>query len=266
MDSLIIKDLVIMGNHGLFKEEKTLGQKFLISVEVKYNMKKSAKENDLEASIDYGKLSKEITDILTTKSYDLIETCAYIVLEHIFNNYKFVKEVTVSVKKPWAPIGLPLEYPEIRINRKRRRYYIGLGTNRGDRKENLKNALANIKANNIEIVKESKIYETEAWGLEDQDDFLNQVIEIETFEEPEDLLKILNKIENEMGRVREIKWGPRIIDLDILFQEDLVLYTDDLKIPHPYVEEREFVLEPLNEIAPFFIHPVLNKQIRYLCK
>ncbi len=260
MDSLIIKDLEIYANHGLYNEEKVLGQKFLISIKVDYNMKEVATEKNLEKSIDYGILSHEIKELFENESEDLIETCGYKILDHIFKKYKIAKEVEVSIKKPWAPINLPLDSAEIIIKRKMRNYFISIGTNMGNKEKNIDDALDMIREN-ARIVKESSRISTKAWGLEDQDDFLNMAIEVESYEEPEDFLKILQNIENKLGRVRKIKWGPRLIDLDILFINDEVIYTEDLKIPHPYIEQRDFVLDPLNEIAPFFVHPVLKKSI-----
>ena len=98
----------------------------------------------------------------------------------------------------------------------------------------------------------------------EQEAFLNQVAEIETWMTPQDLLETLLAIEQEMGRVREVKWGPRVIDLDLLYMGDMTLYSPDLILPHPYVAERAFVLESLNEIAPHFVDPIQRKPIRQL--
>ena len=105
---------------------------------------------------------------------------------------------------------------------------------------------------------------TEPWGGVEQDSFANQVIEVETWLPAPVLLETLLAIEAEMGRVREVHWGPRLIDLDLLFVEDQIIYTDDLILPHPYIAERLFVLESLQEIAPHFIHPTLKQPIRHL--
>ncbi len=260
MDKLIIKDLEIYANHGLFQEEKVLGQKFLISVEVLYNMTEVSINKNLEHSIDYGKLCHEIVELFKNETEDLIETCAYKIVEFIFKNHEIARTVTVSIKKPWAPINLPLSSAEVVVTRSKKRYFVGLGTNLGDTSENIKRAIELITKES-KLIKESSAITTKAWGKTDQPDFLNKVIEVESFYEPIDFLKMLLRIENEMGRVREEKWGPRLIDLDVLFVDDMIIYTDDLKVPHPYIEQRDFVLEPLKEIAPFFVHPVLNKKI-----
>ncbi|HEY9116256.1 MAG TPA: 2-amino-4-hydroxy-6-hydroxymethyldihydropteridine diphosphokinase [Roseivirga sp.] len=137
--------------------------------------------------------------------------------------------------------------------------YLLLGSNIGKRFKNLERARELIVSNSITIRKESKIYETAAWGNEDQEAFLNQVIEVETGKSPQRLLKITQQIENEMGRVRYEKWGKRLIDIDILYFGDLVFAEDDLSLPHPGISDRRFTLVPLVEIAPDLVHPELKK-------
>lgn len=261
MDSIFIKDIVVFAHHGVFKEEKTLGQKFLIDLKLKMNLQPSAILKDLKKTVHYGVLSNDILQIFKEKSNDLIETCAEEIAIFVLKNYKVVKEVTVCVKKPWAPVNLPLDNVLVEITRKRHRVFLALGSNVGDSYKFLKDAKELIKSEYTTINKESKIYKTKPWGFVMQDDFLNQVIEIETFFESFSLLKEIQKIENKLARERKIHWGPRTIDIDILFFDDEKIYTDDLIIPHPYIEKRAFVLEPLKEIAPFFIHPVLNRSI-----
>jgi 2-amino-4-hydroxy-6-hydroxymethyldihydropteridine diphosphokinase len=139
--------------------------------------------------------------------------------------------------------------------------YLSLGSNIGDREDNLKKAVDKIKQNKIRIIKESRIYETKPYGIKEQRDFLNLALKIETTYTPQKLIKILLDIEKEMGRVRDIKWGPRIIDIDILFYDSLTINDENLKIPHPDLHNRLFVLEPLSEIAPDFIHPIYKRGV-----
>jgi len=141
--------------------------------------------------------------------------------------------------------------------------YIGLGSNIGNKSENILHALNLLNQNHdIKIIKISSFYETEPIGYEDQDWFINAVAELETYISPKRLLGILLGIEQEMGRKREIKWGPRIIDLDLLLYNELCLNKPDLIIPHPRMHERAFVLVPLAEIAENAIHPVFNQSIK----
>lgn len=130
--------------------------------------------------------------------------------------------------------------------------------------QNLKVAMEAIALQCGQIVTTSSFYQTSAWGKTDQDDFLNQVLVVETNLAPEHLMQTLLNIETEMGRVREKKWEPRIIDLDVLMMNPIVMQTPLLTLPHPAMEQRRFVLEPLCEIAPTLLHPVSGKSMQHL--
>jgi 2-amino-4-hydroxy-6-hydroxymethyldihydropteridine diphosphokinase len=136
--------------------------------------------------------------------------------------------------------------------------YILLGTNLGDKITNLKTATEKISSVCGNIILRSMLYETSPWGITDQPSFLNQVIKIESTFTAEELLDKLLLIEKELGRIRDIKWGERIIDLDILYFNDEIIVKENLKIPHPELHNRKFTLVPLNEIAADYKHPVLN--------
>jgi 2-amino-4-hydroxy-6-hydroxymethyldihydropteridine diphosphokinase len=142
--------------------------------------------------------------------------------------------------------------------------FLSLGSNQGDRFTNLFDARKRIEKQAGKILRASSVYSTAAWGVTDQPDFLNQVIEIETHLSPGALLEAIHKIETSLGRIRSGKWGARILDIDILFYRDAVLNTAHLILPHPELPNRNFVLVPFNEIAPGFIHPVLRKTIHEL--
>lgn len=139
--------------------------------------------------------------------------------------------------------------------------YLALGTNLGDRLENLQAACKTL-APQARLLACSPIYETTPWGYLDQPDFLNQVIEVETELSPMDLLAHLKELEARLGRVPSIHNGPRMIDLDILFYDDLLLDLPTLKIPHPHMAGRAFVLAPLADLAPGLRHPIYNKTIQ----
>lgn len=142
--------------------------------------------------------------------------------------------------------------------------YIGLGSNLGNREENCEKAIQLLMENGASVSKRSSMFETEPWGIRNQPKFINMVVEIETGLEPEKLLGILKKIEQDAGRKPSKRWGPRVIDLDILLYEDLIVKSPELEIPHPGTSEREFILKPLSEIAPDKIHPLLKKSIKAL--
>ena len=135
--------------------------------------------------------------------------------------------------------------------------YISFGSNLGDREKNINEALKLINdSDDIEIINVSKIIETEPWGYLEQDNFLNGVCEIKTLMTPKELIVFLLEIEKKLKRERLIKWGPRTLDLDVIYYDDLISEDDEIILPHPRMEEREFVLVPLNEIAPNKLHPI----------
>ncbi|MCC6498837.1 MAG: 2-amino-4-hydroxy-6-hydroxymethyldihydropteridine diphosphokinase [Anaerolineales bacterium] len=141
--------------------------------------------------------------------------------------------------------------------------YLALGSNIGNRAQNLKEAIAALPPQ-MEVKARSAVYETPPWGFEDQEKFLNQAVRVETYLKPEQLIKHLKRLEVALGRTETFQNGPRLIDIDILFYDDLVLYSPALTIPHPRLHERGFVLVPLMDIASDFVHPVKKKSIREL--
>ncbi len=137
--------------------------------------------------------------------------------------------------------------------------YLGLGSNLGDREANINRALAELNRSGVcTVTRVSSIYETEPVGIPEQPDFLNAVAEIETGTAPRELLTTIREIERNIGREKTFKWGPRIIDIDVLLYGEQRLAEENLEIPHPEMHNRAFVLTPLAEIAPEIIHPVLN--------
>jgi dihydroneopterin aldolase / 2-amino-4-hydroxy-6-hydroxymethyldihydropteridine diphosphokinase len=142
--------------------------------------------------------------------------------------------------------------------------YIGIGSNLGKRRENCLRAIELIKKKDILVIKKSSLYETEPWGVKDQPPFLNMSIEVETDLNPLELFSVLKDIERQQGREESVRWGPRVIDLDILLYDDIVMKEERLTIPHPLLHERGFVLIPLNEIAPNVMHPLLRLNVHEL--
>ena len=143
--------------------------------------------------------------------------------------------------------------------------YLALGSNLGNRLANLKEAIAALPPQ-MEVKAKSSVYETPPWGYEDQSKFLNQVIKAKTYLEPEPLLKHLKRLEIALGRQESFPNGPRLIDMDILFYDDLVMEKPSLVLPHPRLHERGFVLLPLLEIAPNLVHPVHKKSVREMAE
>ena len=138
--------------------------------------------------------------------------------------------------------------------------YLALGSNMGNRLSNLKAAVLNLTPQ-MTVKQKSSVYETPPWGFIEQDAFLNQVVKVTTYLEPEPLLRHLKRMETALGRVPNFQNGPRVIDIDILFFDKMIINTPPLVVPHPRLHERAFVLVPLAEIEPDFIHPILQRPI-----
>src|SRR5215207_9917881 len=139
--------------------------------------------------------------------------------------------------------------------------YLALGSNLDDRLANLKQAVASLSPQ-MDVKAKSHIYETLPWGYEEQPKFLNQVVKVQTYLEPEPLLKHIKRLEIALGRKASFQNGPRLIDIDILFYDEIILNTPELTIPHPRLHERGFVLLPMMDIAPDLVHPLTRKSIR----
>lgn len=262
MDKIYINNLEFIAYHGVFPEEKKLGQKFLVSAEMTTSTREAGKTGNLKKSTHYGLVANDIGEIFTGKSIDLIETCAEDIAEMILSKYPLISEVKVTVKKPWAPLQMHFENVAVEITRKRHTVYLSIGSNMGDKKQNLLTAIEKIKElKNTSVGKVSTIVETEPFGVKEQDDFFNACLEVKTLLCPHELLEKLLGIEEEMGRKRIKKWGPRIIDIDILLFDKEVIEDDDLAVPHPWMCDRSFVLDPLCEIAPNVVHPLERKSI-----
>jgi 2-amino-4-hydroxy-6-hydroxymethyldihydropteridine diphosphokinase len=142
--------------------------------------------------------------------------------------------------------------------------YLLTGSNQGNRKEQLEQSIAELELHAGTIIKASAMYETEAWGIEGLPAHLNQALLLQTKLDPTELLSVIHNIENKLGRIRQQKWGVRAIDIDIIYFDRIILNLPQLTVPHPLMQQRNFVLAPLAEIAPDFVHPILlqtNKQL-----
>ncbi|MEE1313839.1 MAG: 2-amino-4-hydroxy-6-hydroxymethyldihydropteridine diphosphokinase [Lachnospiraceae bacterium] len=266
-DYIRIRDLEVYAKHGVYKEENVLGQKFLFSLEIEVNMKKAGITDELDDSLNYGEVCQSIYTYVKEHTFKLLEALAESTSRMLLMKYPQILTLKLEIKKPWAPIGLPIDTVSVEIFRKRHTAYLSIGSNMGDKEGYLNQAVRQLEEHSmIHVEKCSSYLVTKPYGGVKQDDFLNACLEISTVLEPEELLDAIHVIEQKAERKREIHWGPRTLDIDILFYNDLILNTKDLIIPHKEISLRDFVLTPLAEIAPEFVHPVLNKSILQLQK
>ena len=263
LDEIRIEELEVFANHGVFPEENVLGQKFLVTAVLYTDTRRAGKTDELTASIHYGEVSAFIEKYLREHTFHLLERAAESLAEEMLLSIPLLRKVRLTIKKPWAPVRLPLKTVSVSVERGWHTAYIALGSNMGDREAYLNNAVESLKSlRDCRIEKVSGFIETPPYGVTDQADFLNGCLKMETLLYPRELLEELHRIEQEAGRERIIHWGPRTLDLDIIFYDDLVCEEDDLCIPHVEMHKRKFVLEPLAEIAPYKRHPVYGKTVK----
>lgn len=262
MDQIIIKDLETFGYHGVFEEEAFLGQKFIISARLFLETRKAGKTDDLKESLDYGEVCQVIKKMVESERYLLIERLAEEIAEKLLLTFPKLKEVEITVKKPWAPVLISMDTVGVMIKRGWHKVYLSIGSNMGDKEGYLDFAIDRLNAlPDTKVTAVSDYLETEPYGGVEQDNFLNGALEVETLKTAHEFLETILGIEKEAHRERIVHWGPRTLDIDILFYDDAVIMEEDLKIPHIEIPKREFVLEPLAAIAPYFIHPVYHKSV-----
>ena len=265
MDKILIEGLELFCNHGVFPEENKLGQKFIVSAVLYTDTRKAGMTDDLEYSIHYGEAAIRIKEWMENNTFALIERAAEFVCENLLLTYPLLKKVTLKLEKPWAPIALPVKSVGIEITRQWHEVYLSIGSNMGDKEALLRFAVDELNAcEDTEVTAISDFLVTKPYGYTEQDDFLNGCLKLKTLKSPYELLDFIHEVENKAGRVRTIHWGPRTLDLDILFYDKLVMHEEDLIIPHNDMENRQFVLEPLVQIAPNFVHPLSNLSIKKL--
>ncbi|MCR5520937.1 MAG: 2-amino-4-hydroxy-6-hydroxymethyldihydropteridine diphosphokinase [Lachnospiraceae bacterium] len=261
MDRIHIEKLEVFARHGVCREENSLGQKFLISADLYKDLHEAGKTDELTATIHYGKVCEFITKIASENTYKLIEKLAEEIAVKVLIKFD-ADRIKIRVDKPWAPMLLHVDTVFVEIERQWHTAYISVGSNLGDRENTIRDAISKLDSfEEIRIGAVSDLIETKPYGVTDQPDFLNGCIEIRTLLRPSELLAELLLVEASFGRERKEHWGPRTLDLDILFYDDQCILSKDLVIPHPDMMNRSFVLEPLNQIAPYFVHPVTGEPV-----
>lgn len=264
-DSIKIKGLEVYAGHGVFAKENKEGQMFLIDAVLFTDIRKAGLSDDLSYSTDYGEVCHFISRFFRQQPFFLIEAASEQLAMEILLAFPLIFEVEVRIHKPHAPIGLPFSDVSVEIRRGWKKAYLGIGSNMGDKKRYLEEAIGKIgnhrKIRNVEC---AEMITTAPYGGVKQDDFLNSAIGLETLLTPYELLAFLQELEGEAGRERLIHWGPRTLDLDILFYQDFLSDAPDLTVPHPDMENRMFVLEPLSQLCPYYLNPVTGKCVKQM--
>lgn len=265
LDQIQINGLEFFANHGVFQEETVLGQKFIVSVVLFVDTQEAGSNDDLTKSVHYGEVSHEITKYMKEHTYQLIEAAAHHLALHLLEVYPQVESLRLKLEKPWAPVRLPLDSVAVEIKRGWHTVYLGLGSNIGDRQQYLTMAIEEWKAQpyckDCEV---STFIETKPYGMTEQEDFLNGCLKLRTLLSPHQVLEKIGEIEKKADRKREVHWGPRTLDIDLLLYDDQIIETPDLIVPHPELHKRNFVLQPLEELSPRLLHPIYRKTIQQL--
>lgn len=262
MDEIIIENLKVFAHHGVYQEETEKGQNFYVNAVLYTDTRKAGKEDKRELITSYGDVCQFIYKFVGENVYKLIETVAEKTAEAVLSEFPLLEGITLEIRKPEAPIDLEFQSVSVKITRMWHTAMLATGSNVGNRPKYIKDAIETIDSDEMcRVIKRSELVRSRSYGDVEQGDFFNGAVLIRTLYTPEELLDRLHEIEDAFGRQRVKHWGPRTLDLDIIFYDDLVLYTDTLQIPHIDMQNRDFVLEPLSQIAPYKMHPVFGRTV-----
>ncbi len=262
MGQIVIEDLKVYGYHGVYEQEKKEGQTFLVNAVLDTSFAEAARSDDLSNTVDYGNVCLYIKKFFTENRHDLLEKVVDDLAKELMLDFPGIDSLFLKITKPDAPIPMEFEAVGVTITKQWTKVAISFGSNMGEKESYLTAAMESLLVEpTIRNVTVSDFIETEPYGYTEQDKFLNGAAILETILSPQELLDLFHRIEDEAGREREIHWGPRTLDLDILLYGDQIMNSKNLIIPHIDMCNRTFVLEPLNQIAPGMVHPVRRRTI-----
>ena len=251
MDQLKLENLVIETDHNGHKET------FTVSSILSMDLHRASRNDDIHASVDCAVIAKLLKDKLQEKSFKLLEAAAEYLAHSILSFAPYVKTVDLTLTKEVDPSKFGFHTLQAHLTRSWHTAYIGLGSNLGDRQAYMDQGVQALQDTPDCIVDRcSSWMEAIPYGYTQQDNFLNGVVQIRTLLTPYELMDRIHEIEKATNLEWRIHWGPRTLDLDILFYDDLVIQEEDLCIPHVDMKNRVFVLVPMAEIAPYYHHPV----------
>ena len=262
MDEIIIENLKVFAYHGVYQEENEKGQNFYVNAVLYTDTGKAGREDNREMTTSYGDVCQFIHQFVGENLFKLIETLAERTAEAVLSHFPLLEGITLEIRKPEAPIDLEFESVSVKITRMWHNLCLATGSNLGNRPKFIKDAIEAIDLDEkCKVIKSSELVRSRSYGNVEQGEFFNGALLIRTLYSPEELLVRLHEIEDASGRQRVKHWGPRTLDLDIIFYDDMILDTDTLQIPHIDMHNRDFVLEPLSQIVPYKIHPVFGKSV-----
>lgn len=289
-DRIRLQGIEAVGHHGVLAQERRDGQRFVADVVVHLDTRPAAAHDDLSRTVDYAELSQRVADVLAGEPAALLETVAERIAAEVLA-YRAVGAVEVAVHKPQAPLPVPFVDVVVEVRRDREhlpavqpwrpgpvadllgeapdvldrapaapaKVVLALGANLGDALGTLRDAVGELAGlPGVDVVAVSPLARTAAVGGPEQPDFLNAVLIARTTLSPRELLRAVQGVEEEHGRVRTTHWGPRTLDIDIITYEGVVTVADDLHLPHRRAHERAFVLEPWVQIDPDVVLPGLG--------
>lgn len=267
MDEIRIDNLKIYAYHGVFETESREGQNFYVNIVMQVDLQRAGLTDALEETVSYAEVIDTVRAQMQGKRCSLIEAAAEDISTALFQKYEKLKSVSVEIRKPEAPIEAEFESVSVKLQRARHIAYIAYGANQGEIEKQIDAGIAMLEADpHCRIRKRSTRLTTTPYGGVAEGNFSNGVLELETRYTPEELLRRLHEIEASQGRERREHWGSRTLDLDIIFYDDRIIDGEDLVIPHPDMINRDFVIRPMAEIAPYFRHPLLGKTMKELAE
>ncbi|MCQ2493223.1 MAG: 2-amino-4-hydroxy-6-hydroxymethyldihydropteridine diphosphokinase [Lachnospiraceae bacterium] len=261
-----IRELNVYANHGVYAEETEKGQDFFINADLYlYADEQDVLSDELDETVNYAELCSFITDYMKANTCKLLERISELLCIEILTRYDRVESVRLEIRKPDAPIGLPFESVSVERKLSWHTAYLSLGSNMGEKQKFIDDAIEALKKqNHTKVAAVSDMLITKPYGPVEQDDFINCAVEIKTLLSPVKLLDFLHETEQAADRKREIHWGPRTLDMDIVFYDEEVISTTNLIVPHVDMHNRFFVLKPMSQIAGFYRHPILGKTVQQM--
>ena len=264
-DFIKVVNMPVFAYHGVLAEEKATGQEFFLNAKVYVDMRTAGLSDHLEDTINYDKICIYLKEVFAEKCFDTIEAAGEYTTEKILADFPSIQAMELEVRKPHAPLTYMPEDISITIYREWHQVYLSFGSNENHPLENIKQAIIMLQEPQaIRNIRQSELFVTKPYGPVEQPDFVNGCLELETYMHPEELVTYIHKIEDAFERDRSIRWGPRPIDLDIVFYDDWNYNSKTLTIPHADMENRMFVLEPLSQLCPYRRHPIWGKTVENL--